>query len=400
MTNLIKPKKKASSVRHTRAIALDRSKRPVAAPPAEHIEQLLNELVQPAMFNTVALYQKLGLRVRTLTLPVMVAFVLSVIWRQLGSVAQAVRMLNETGMLWQPPVKVSQQAVNDRLRELKASLFEAVFEEALPLMQQRYAARTRPVPPPMQTALRHFSRLVAFDGSTLDAVVKKCGLLRECEGTVLAGKMMAVLDLASRLPVKIWYGEDSAAHDQSWWEALVGELEAGSLSLFDLGFVNYERYRELSETGRYFVSRVKSNMAYQKLDQLTNGVGVREWLIQIGQMGDGTGQILRLVEVQHEGKWYSYLTNVLERGRLVASEIAYLYRQRWRIEDAFRLVKRLLGLAYFVGSSINAIEVQVWLSWLLYGVLIDLTDGVAQELDKPFGAISTEMVYRGAILLC
>jgi hypothetical protein len=38
---------------------------------------------------------------------------------------------------------------------------------------------------------------------------------------------------------------------------------------------------------------------------------------------------------------------------------------------------------------------QVWASWLLYAVLIDLSDAVAQELDIPLDQVSIEMVYRG-----
>jgi hypothetical protein len=37
---------------------------------------------------------------------------------------------------------------------------------------------------------------------------------------------------------------------------------------------------------------------------------------------------------------------------------------------------------------------QVWATWLLYAVLVDLTDAVAEALCQPFAAISMEMVYR------
>jgi hypothetical protein len=37
---------------------------------------------------------------------------------------------------------------------------------------------------------------------------------------------------------------------------------------------------------------------------------------------------------------------------------------------------------------------QVWSTWLLYAVLIDLSDAVAEALHLPFAAISVEMVYR------
>jgi len=266
-------KKKASSVRHTRAIALDRIKRPTAAPPTADIEQLLAEIVKPATFNLVARYQQPGLRSRILTLPTMLVFVLSLIWRRVpiygcGSVSEAVRVLNTVGLLWQPPLKVSQQAVSERLRNLPAALFEAVLEQTLPLMHHRWHSRKRPLPPQMQTALQHFKRVLAVDGSTLAALIKKTGWLRDRQEAVLAGRIMAVLDVASQLPFKIWYGEDSHAHDQSWWEQISGLLAAESLVLFDLGFVNYERYRQLSQARKYFVTRVKSNMTYTRLEQL------------------------------------------------------------------------------------------------------------------------------------
>ncbi len=67
----------------------------------------------------------------------------------------------------------------------------------------------------------------------------------------------------------------------------------------------------------------------------------------------------------------------------------------WLIEDAFLLVKRLLGLAYLWTGSANGIALQVWATWLLYAVLIDLSDQVAEQLSLPLQAISFEMVYRG-----
>ena len=80
---------------------------------------------------------------------------------------------------------------------------------------------------------------------------------------------------------------------------------------------------------------------------------------------------------------------------LSAEDVAALYRQRWRIEDAFALVKRLLGLAYFWVGSANGIKTHVWATGLLYAVLVDLTDEVAAHLGQPFAAVSLEMVYRG-----
>lgn len=69
--------------------------------------------------------------------------------------------------------------------------------------------------------------------------------------------------------------------------------------------------------------------------------------------------------------------------------------QRWRIEDSFTVIKRLLGLASFWTGSINGSPIQGWAPWILYAVLVDLTDAMAEALNRPFHALSMEMVYRG-----
>jgi len=99
MSQLPSPKPKKSSVRHTRASQRDQSKRPNIAPPDEQVQALLEEVLQPATFSQVAHFHQLGLRERILNLPVMVAFVLSLLWRHIGSVREAVRVLNEEGFL-------------------------------------------------------------------------------------------------------------------------------------------------------------------------------------------------------------------------------------------------------------------------------------------------------------
>ena len=72
-----------------------------------------------------------------------------------------------------------------------------------------------------------------------------------------------------------------------------------------------------------------------------------------------------------------------------------LYGQRWRIEDAFLQVKRLLGLAYLWTGSVNGIQLQLWATWLLYAVLVDLADAVAEARQCPLSQISLEMLFRG-----
>jgi DDE family transposase len=388
-----KPKK--SSVRHTRAIQRDQTKRPNAAPPDEKVEALLREVIQPATLSQVAHFHQLGLRERVLTLPVLVAFVVSLLWRHLGSVREAVRVLNEEGLLWTGPMPVSPQAVLQRLRCMPPILFQNILAEVLPVLQARWQTRQRPLPEALDWATKHFSAVLALDGSTLDALSKKVGLLQGRVGNVLAGRMAALLDVASLLPRKLWFEEDSKAHDQTFWQGALAAVEPGMLLLIDLGFVNHALFDAMSQGGIFFITRAKSNAALTQTKVLFVGENVRDCLVTLGKGASQCQETLRLVAIKYRGKWYRYLTNVLDPQVLPPVYVVALYWQRWRIEEAYLGVKRLLGLAYFACGAQNAIQVQLFATWILYAVLTDLTDAVAEELKQPFAMISLEMVYRG-----
>ncbi len=388
-----KPKK--SSVRHTRAIQRDQSKRPNAAAPDAQVEALLNQVLQPATFSQVAYFHQLGLRERVLNLPVMLAFVLSLLWRHIGSVREAVRVLNQEGLLWTGPMPVSPQAVLQRLRTLPPALFAAVLEQILPQMHKRWHNRHRPLPESLAWARQHFSAVLALDGSTLDALSKKIGLLQQSAGTVLAGRMAALLDVASLLPRKVWYEEDSKAHDQTFWEGALTQVTPGMLLLFDLGFVDYAQFDQMSRQGLFFVTRLKSNAVVKQTRVLLHGENVGDCLVTLGTGQKQCQETMRMVALRYQGKWYRYLTNVLDPTVLPTVYVVALYWQRWRIEEAYLIVKRLLGLAYFASGARNAIQTQLWATWILYAVLTDLSDAVAEALQQPFAMISVEMVYRG-----
>ncbi len=81
-----------------------RSKRPISAPPAEAIASRLQEIVHPAPLPQVRYFHDLGLRERVLTLPVMVGLGLGLVWRQLGSVSELVRVIHQELVLWVPPL--------------------------------------------------------------------------------------------------------------------------------------------------------------------------------------------------------------------------------------------------------------------------------------------------------
>jgi len=391
-TNDAKAKKK-STVRHTRAIQRDRSKRQLSTPTDEEMSARVMELVHPATLGQVNYFHQLGLRERVLTLPVMMALVLSMIWRQIGSVGELTRVVQREALLWaKPQPQLSEKAMATRLRTLPAELFWRVLFELLPRLQTRWEQRQRPLPPELAWAQAHYTQVVACDGSTLDSLLRKVGLLAKTTTAPLAGRMLALLDLCSHLPRRIWYEADADAHDQRFWPSILSSLQARSLLVFDLGFTNFQVFAHLTQAQVFFITRAKSNLVYLVEETLLCTPAVHDQLVWIGS-GDQR-QRVRLVRLLYQGKWYRYLTNELDAQRLPTPYLVALYWQRWRIEDAYNTIKRNLGLAFFWSGAQNAVEMQLAATWILYTVLIDLTDAIAATLNQRFAALSLEMVYR------
>lgn len=388
--------KSKKSQPHTRAIQKDRSKRSNSLPTDEQIVQWAEEIIHPAVYAQISTYYAMGLRARILTLPVMVALVMVLLWRQLGSVREAVRVLREEGFLWVTAIEnISHQAVLERMTTLPAILFYNILVESLPHLHERALARTRPLPPAVAWSKEQFEHILSFDGSTLDTLLRKTGLLEDKEGVILAGKIGVVLDVVTQMPHHIWYEENSQVHDQSFWNWIQAVVQPNTLLLFDRGLINFDQFDQLTEQQVGFITRAKSNTVIHRTKVLSKTANLHDTLVILGSRQNQCRQPMRLVEVLFRGKWYRYLTNVTDPERLPPQCIVAMYDQRWGIEVAFNIVKRLLGLAYFCTNSINGVQIQVWMTWLLYTFLVDLTDAVADALKRPFKDISLEMVYRG-----
>ena len=366
-------------------------------PSDPEIEARLTELVSPTVFALLAEYRRLGLRQRVLTLPVTVALVLTLIWRQVPSVSELVRLVAREPLLWLGErLTVSQQAVDLRLRTLPADLFASLCAEILPLVQARATARTRPILPVLRDLQPIFPRIWAVDASTLEELFTKVGLLRDRPETVLGGTMLALLDVVTRLPVRLWFDPDPRANEKRFLPLVLAALEPGTLLLADRGFYQFAFFDALTDREVGFVTRAREVTAFAVREVLHDSPHVRDQIIAVGQYrSNPCQQPVRLIELQIGSRWQRYLTNILDPAQLSPLAVSELYAQRWRIEDAFREVKRLLGLAYLWTGSVNGIQLQLWATWLLYAVLVDLADAVAEVRQCPLGQVSLEMVFRG-----
>lgn len=207
---------------------------------------------------------------------------------------------------------------------------------------------------------------------------------------------MMVVEAFHHRPVATWYTTDAKANDKTFAEQLLTRLPRGGLLIFDLGFFSFVWFDAFSQENKFFLTRLRSKTAYQVSHCLSHGSFYRDEIITLGQYRSNPCQYpLRLVSVLWGKTWYYYLTNVLDPIELSAQQVCELYRRRWRIEEAFLLTKRLLGLAYLWVGGTNGVQIQIFATWIFYAVLNDLCSQVAVALNQPKERISVEMVFRG-----
>lgn len=354
-------------------------------------EERLASLLTPAVLGQQGYAKTLGLRDRILSFPVMVAAVLTLLWRQVPSVCELSRVLAREDCLWVQKLKVSQQALSQRFLSFPAELFHQVLIALLPQLQARWTARNRPVPRSVVQAQQHFRDILIADGSTLEALFRKLNSLQELPVGTLAGKMCTVIDLASRLPRYIWFTEVPLTHDTNFIQSILKVSHSNMLWVLDRGFYQFDFFEKMIDQKAAWITRSKSNLVYRVSRTIEKNDFIRDQIIHI----DGCCHPLRLIEVRFQRQWYRYLTSVVDPTVLSAEIVADLYRHRWRIEEAFFIVKRVLNLSYLWTGSTNGILLQIWSTWLFFAVLVDLGDAVAEELEIPFDRISLEMLVRG-----
>jgi IS4 transposase len=124
-------------------------------------------------------------------------------------------------------------------------------------------------------------------------------------------------------------------------------VQAKTLLLLDRGFYHFLFWQQLIERDINFITRLKKGAAFRVQKAFTDSYSIRDRLIQMGYGNQKSPDVtLRLVEIQSGKAWHSYLTSVIDPLILPPYVVADLYSKRWRIEEAFNAVKRLLGLSY------------------------------------------------------
>jgi hypothetical protein len=141
-------------------------------------------------------------------------------------------------------------------------------------------------------------------------------------------------------------------------------LARGSIVAMDKGYNDYGLFADWTENGIYFVTRLKDNASYDIISE--NDVSSKKNILS-DQFIEITGSValkkcpyvLRRVVVWDETNQRELvlLTNHLE---FSAKTISAIYKDRWQIELFFKAIKQNLRIKTFVGTSENALYIQIW----------------------------------------
>lgn len=239
---------------------------------------------------------------------------------------------------------------------------------------------------------RFKAKLYSFDSS----VIKLClsafpwASYRAKRGGM---KMHVVLDHDGYLPAFVRVTK-ARLHDSKMVKML--KLPKGSIAVFDKAYINYSWFRTLSDSGLFFVTRLKTNADYRVLKRnrvrINSGV-TSDHVIRVVSQGNE----LKLRRIGYRDpetkKFYEFLTNHFD---LSAKTIADIYKERWHIETFFRLIKQNLRLKAFVGTSENAVMSQVYVAMIAYLIMawLKFKSGIDFSLQQMFQLLQVNLFDR------
>ncbi len=142
------------------------------------------------------------------------------------------------------------------------------------------------------------------------------------------------------------------------------ELPRDSIVACDRGYIDWSMRYQWNQRGVFFVSRLKQNTLHEEqtvdLKQYPGNVQKDEIIFLSGKNSrNDYPERLRKITVCYlkNRKTLELVTNNFE---LDAQTIADIYKERWQIECCFKILKQNLKVKTFVGTSENAVKIQVW----------------------------------------
>jgi hypothetical protein len=239
-------------------------------------------------------------------------------------------------------------------------LYQKVFFDLLVRCQALPGARKK---------FRFKNKLMSLDSSVIDLSLSlfDWAKFRRTKGAV---KLHLLLDHDGYLP-SFAVVTDGKSADVRVARQL--QFAPGTIVVMDRGYVDFRWFAELTTQGVFFVTRPKVRMGIRVIEERPISDRTRVIADEVIELTTEQAQRdcphqLRRVTVVREDTLepMEILTNNFE---LAASTIGAIYKDRWQIELFFKAIKQNLKIKTFVGTSANAVKIQIWTALIAMLVL-------------------------------
>ncbi len=247
------------------------------------------------------------------------------------------------------------------------------------------------------------SKVVLFDATTISLFVD---IFKGAGRNPINGKKKGGLKMQTSIPLSgsvpdVIHLQPAAKNDKTF----LGQLNhpRGTIYVFDKGYVNYSKFEQWSEEGKFYVTRINDNAVYKVIDNKSNDVidystggVVKDEIILLNNSNLEKEHKARLVSYKDPltGKILKFISNIFDCSALT---IALLYKCRWSIEVLFKQLKQNFELTYFFSDSHEGIKTQVWIA-LIANLLFTVIHKMIKECEQFITIVSMASNNMGSYI--
>lgn len=213
-----------------------------------------------------------------------------------------------------------------------------------------------------QTRFRVKSKILLLDSTTISLCLSlfDWAKFRKKKGAI---KLHTLLDYDGCLPVYMNM-TDGKVHDAKAAKEIT--LPKDAVVVADRAYVDFDTLDRWAQGGSYFVVRLKSSIKFNRLEEKPLPEGRHEHIL--------IDEFIELSEENTKAKYPEKLRRVVvynadkdQTIELVTNQFSWtantigdLYKARWEVEIFFKDIKQLLKIKSFLGTSSNAVLIQIW----------------------------------------
>lgn len=249
--------------------------------------------------------------------------------------------------------------------------------------------------------------VLLLDGKALKRVAKRLKLLRGVAGGLLGGKAVVALNWTTGLALAMHTHPDGDASERPLVKDLIAQTEAllpgPRLFVADRNFCDLVQAAHFTaRPGDHFLVRLHGSTSFTADASRPERTGTdrqgRTYQETWGWLGSASNKRRRYVRRIHlprarEQEDLILVTDLLDADAYPATDLLWLYQQRWDIEQMFQKVTEVFGLQHLIGGTPQACIFQFAFCLLLYNLMQLLRGYIAEAQRRDAETISVEKLF-------